>query len=321
MALWAGIDEAGYGPLLGPLVAAGTVFSVRGTPREGALWPLLSDAVSRRFKAADGRLVIDDSKRVYNRKRGIRPLEEGVLSFMGTLCRTPASTGELLTSLLPAGADCHDGTPWASGISELPLPRRSNPAALASKITDLQRAFADSGVRFMATRAVAVLPAEFNRHVRATGNKASLLLQRCGMLLQGLRQAAAGEDIYVLVDRHGGRRRYRSLLTDTFPDCSCDIIREDTEGSVYRVCNAAQKIVIAFKSEADSRALPVALASMTAKYIRELYMECFNAYWLGRVEGLSPTAGYARDGRRFLDDIAHLLDSEEVDSGSLVRLC
>ena len=58
---------------------------------------------------------------------------------------------------------------------------------------------------------------------------------------------------------------------------------------------------------------------MTAKYIRELYMEAFNAYWLGRMEGLRPTAGYAKDARRFLQDIASLIEDGRVDLTALIR--
>ena len=41
--------------------------------------------------------------------------------------------------------------------------------------------------------------------------------------------------------------------------------------------------------------LPTALASMTAKYLRELSMRAFNEFWCARVTGLRPTAGYPMD--------------------------
>jgi hypothetical protein len=45
--------------------------------------------------------------------------------------------------------------------------------------------------------------------------------------------------------------------------------------------------------------LPTALASMTAKYLRELSMRAFNEFWCLRVPGLRPTAGYPGDAPRF----------------------
>ncbi len=43
----------------------------------------------------------------------------------------------------------------------------------------------------------------------------------------------------------------------------------------------------------------VALASIVSKTVREVWMDVFNAYWLVRVPGLKPTAGYPVDAARF----------------------
>jgi hypothetical protein len=42
---------------------------------------------------------------------------------------------------------------------------------------------------------------------------------------------------------------------------------------------------------------------MVSKYIREAMMRRFNAFWLGHLPGVLPTAGYFSDGTRFLADI------------------
>ncbi len=55
--IYAGIDEAGYGPMLGPLCAAAAVFVVENhdTTHDGApnLWEILDDAVCRRPNCDD----------------------------------------------------------------------------------------------------------------------------------------------------------------------------------------------------------------------------------------------------------------------------
>jgi hypothetical protein len=43
----------------------------------------------------------------------------------------------------------------------------------------------------------------------------------------------------------------------------------------------------------------VALASMVSKYVREILMLEFNAYWQNHVPGIEPTAGYPGDSHRF----------------------
>jgi hypothetical protein len=65
--------------------------------------------------------------------------------------------------------------------------------------------------------------------------------------------------------------------------------------------------------------LPTALASMTAKYHRELSMRAFNAYWGERVQGLRPTAGYFGDSRRFKREIGTMQKELGIDDRMLWR--
>jgi hypothetical protein len=43
---------------------------------------------------------------------------------------------------------------------------------------------------------------------------------------------------------------------------------------------------------------------MVSKYLRELAMEAFNAFWAEQVPNLAPTAGYPQDAVRFRAEIA-----------------
>ena len=53
-------------------------------------------------------------------------------------------------------------------------------------------------------------------------------------------------------------------------------------------------------AKGETHHLPIALASIMSKYIRELFMLFFNRYWANQVTDLRPTAGYYQDGKRFL---------------------
>jgi len=67
MLLYAGIDEAGYGPMLGPLCVAGATVRVRRwAPQDGApdLWSILGRVVARSRRGAGSRVVVADSKRL-----------------------------------------------------------------------------------------------------------------------------------------------------------------------------------------------------------------------------------------------------------------
>jgi hypothetical protein len=63
----------------------------------------------------------------------------------------------------------------------------------------------------------------------------------------------------------------------------------------------------------------VALASMTAKYVRELLMMRLNRYFRSHMPELKPTAGYVEDGRRYIGDIEPLIARLGVDRRSLIR--
>jgi len=94
--IYAGIDEAGYGPLLGPLCVGASAFrlaDVRDASTAPDLWSLLSLGVCRKPKDARRRIAIADSKKL--KSAGDQPLihlERGVMrSQESTSLATPNS--------------------------------------------------------------------------------------------------------------------------------------------------------------------------------------------------------------------------------------
>ena len=65
--------------------------------------------------------------------------------------------------------------------------------------------------------------------------------------------------------------------------------------------------------------LPVAVASMTAKYVRELAMLAFNAFWEARQPGLVATAGYPVDATRWRRAAAAAVDRSGVPWDAIWR--
>jgi hypothetical protein len=63
----------------------------------------------------------------------------------------------------------------------------------------------------------------------------------------------------------------------------------------------------------------VALASMIAKYVRELHMARLNRFFTGHMPELKPTAGYFTDARRYLREIAPVIDELGLSRPSLIR--
>jgi SAM-dependent methyltransferase len=78
--------------------------------------------------------------------------------------------------------------------------------------------------------------------------------------------------------------------------------------------------LLSFEVEAEDRHLPVALASMGAKFVRELFMRRLNAFFAERKPGLAPTAGYVEDGRRFLAEVKPILLREAIPEAEFARV-
>ena len=76
MYIYAGIDEAGYGPLFGPLLVSRTVMGVERHPIESEhpplLWETLSKGVCRNLSKRHGRIPVNDSKKLHTPASGIK---------------------------------------------------------------------------------------------------------------------------------------------------------------------------------------------------------------------------------------------------------
>ena len=82
-ARWIGIDEAGYGPNLGPLVMTAVV-AESAEDRPPDLWRDLEPKIQR-AGAAGTALWIDDSKAVYKAGQGRERLEAACLALLESL--------------------------------------------------------------------------------------------------------------------------------------------------------------------------------------------------------------------------------------------
>ncbi len=290
-----GMDEAGYGPNLGPLVVGLTDWQCDEPTTDSDLWDALSDSVTRSAGATDGRLHMGDSKDVYSPSRGIRNLETAVLAALHVTGVRPQTFSELHQQLL---GQRPESEPWFDG-PDVRLPLAANPREVDAAAEQLRSNLADRGIRLNSIRCDIVLTRRFNSLVRDFDNKASALSRTSMRLLGSVWDPDTTEPTFIVADKHGGRNRYDELLEDIIEDRMIFRIEEGRERSVYRL--KASQIVFRTRAEAH---LPVALASMVAKYAREVSMELFNQFWCERVPGLQPTHGYPSDASRFRNAIA-----------------
>lgn len=299
MGLLIGMDEAGYGPNLGPLLITVTVWEVPGSPREFDLWAAMTDVAQQAPSKEPLKLQIADSKQVYSPGKGLAALEKSVLSALRLVGHEPQSFGELSADLKSQISNLKFQTPpWLIG-RDVPLPTAVDVSLIGDIATRWLECCRRSGVTLMAVRSEIVQPERFNALVREYDNKALALSRTSLNLLRSVWNPDDEQPTLVICDKHGGRNRYDDLLAEVLDDRMVFSVGESRERSVYRV--GSTELRFQMKAEAN---FPVALASLFCKYVRELSMQVFNEFWAEHVPGLKPTAGYPVDAVRFKQDIA-----------------
>jgi ribonuclease HII len=312
-----GVDEAGYGPNLGPLVVASTACHVPA-PAPACLWKHLSSAVRRKKDADDGRILIDDSKKVNDGPSGLTLLEAGVLATLGVR-RERYETFRDCLSVVAIGDSLGDlgGEPWFAPEDLLPV--ANDLQAIHNSRSALANACERTRLLWGPIRSMVVPAPKFNHLLDEWKVKSGVIASAVIALLHATLELPGEEPIQITVDKLGGRHYYAPLLNEGFPGGWARVLREGPELCEYQIDGLGREISIRFAPRADGADLNVALASMTAKYLREVCMLQFNKYWLGRVPGIKPTAGYPGDAARFFDEIRGALAKDGVDKRTVWR--
>ena len=333
MLIYAGIDEAGYGPMFGPLVVGRYVFAI-DVPADDArvgvdLWQKLDTVVCRdRLSARRGRIAVNDSKKLHTPGRGVGGLETGVLTFAALCGRRPSDVGKWLADVAGQPQPELQNLPWYAESDDRPwavLPAALTEGQIAVASSMLATAAKVEGVRGVDLAAAVVFEDKFNRMVAATRSKAAVNFTFVAGHLLAIWQKFAAHSPLVVVDRQSGRTRYRQLLADALPDAAITIVREDNTASEYLLESSppnapARAMTIRFEVDAEQRHMPVALASMISKYTRELMMARLQAWFGERLPDVKPTAGYARDAQRFWREVEPALPALAIDPQQLKRI-
>ncbi len=303
---WVGIDEAGYGPNLGPLVMTAVVAEATGPAgtvdrRNLDLW---NDRAAFIARAGDssGRLWVDDSKAVLRHPSGRDHLEATCRAVLAAACASvdspvPGSLSQILAAVGAGSLDEVELTPWLDGAETPVEPERESVPA---------DAFQAEGWHITQVRSAVVGPARFNAALGVAGSKAAVHFDVFVELLDAIwKTAQDGEETWVRSDKHGGRHFYYDGLIGAFPETWIDRGLEGPSLSRYTVRDRdrGRRLELSFEPRADAVDGLVALASIVSKFLRERWMDHFNAYWMSRIAGLKRTAGYPVDAWRFREAI------------------
>lgn len=314
----AGIDEAGYGPLLGPLVVSAVVFECPGDWADRSLWDVLKASVCASPQDRKRRIPICDSKKLHKPGEGVMRLERSALAAIGAAGLAPGNIGALLDALSPGAARAVRGEPCYGDLG-VGLPLACDAGALTVASATLRRDLAERDARLAHIVCEIVTEGRFNELVGRTNNKAAALLGLTFRLIDRIARAYPNQPLVIQADRQGGRTSYGRPLMRSFEDRRLKIDTEEDRSSCYELTDSRTRWRISFDTGGETKHLPIALASIVSKYVREALMHCFNAFWSREAPEVKPTAGYYTDGSRFMLEIAPHLERLGIAPQRLMR--
>ncbi len=273
-----GIDENGYGPVLGPFVVTGVLLEVDGDP-----WNVLKIGGKRSF--------IRDSKEIF---RGSLPSyrigETLALGFLKNLGLSPKDTAEYIQEVTGEPYDSlfqgSESIKPLHPILRLPLWLDNEPSKIP--LTGY------GPVKIVCVRQRVIMPGLFNRRVKAIGSKAYLDFLE---FMEVADLCTAGKSAIIILGKIGGTTHYLKMFRFAGIE-PVKVLFESRERSSYTY----KLWKLNFIRDADSKYLPVAMASIVGKYTREILMTALSR-GLGSDSMLPIASGYRHDTRT-----NHLID-------------
>ncbi|MCJ7730058.1 MAG: hypothetical protein MUO27_09310, partial [Sedimentisphaerales bacterium] len=247
-----GIDEAGFGPILGPLVVSSSAFSIPQQLLNEDFWQVLRKSVGKKPRHLAGRVLIADSKKAYNNSLGIKHLQRTVLACLKCLGKEPATLTELLSLVSADSLEQLSDYPWYKDVSSHQISADRTDVAIAASV--LQDDLAANRLKLLELKSYYLEVAHYNKMVSAVRNKAGVLFTVvCALIKSALDNfSACGEPVeatdglHIIIDRQGGRMRYRRPLLRMFPDMHLKILKETPTVSSYELQSDGRQVRLHF---------------------------------------------------------------------------
>lgn len=260
-----GIDENGYGPLLGPLVVTATLLEVE-----------------------DEKLLLKgnlkESKQVFLSGEKMSDGEILVLSFYLHLKKhKPATPQQFLADLiLPIDDNCN--SPLSICSPQFRLPHWCDDDAIDEGLAT--QFLKEVGAKLVEIKSISLCPAQFNKRAKNI-SKAQLDYLLFETLILHMRNQYPEKRILFLCGFIGSTKNYSQF----FYNLASEEWEEESNNAEVRYVfpNWGE---IRFIKDGDKLYFPIALSSLVGKYIRELFIEQLNIIIKEHIQGINHTSGY-----------------------------
>jgi len=309
--------------LLGPLVVSAVGFELPDELLGRPMWDVLRQSVCMTRQGSAGRVVVNDSKKLHKKNSPKQNLlQRALLAYLATAPEPqplPKTLSQLLTCLDSEVLSDTAEYPWyRDKAADWPLKYDVDDITISA--TALRNDMKQNNIRTLGLWSKPLPAGHFNRLIDTMKNKASVSFLLVTQLIWRAWQRFGRNNLHIVIDKQGGRSHYRSKLQKMFPDTQMKILKESETVSSYHLTESGRSMKIHFLAKGDQRQLSIALASIASKYLRELFMDILNSYFQKHCPGIAPTAGYYKDGQRFLTDMKpHNLTETIAPQHLLVR--
>lgn len=249
--LYLGIDENGYGPLMGPLIATG----IAGTSDLESAW--LKD--------------ISDSKKIFTKHDRIKTIEKISLSlFKIVFNKLPESVFELFEKT--EDSKCSYGSICWEKMPEIPV---NNFKDEIDNYTQYLYEFCEKkGISIKSIQSEVLCVKEFNQLCRKNLKKDYINFLQFKKIIE--KNQDFHQEILVKAGKIGGRKNYQSFLKKTMSEWEIETAKEDFNISEYLLKKGINKIILRFVKDVEERSFLAVLAGIYGKYVRELIMTAIN---------------------------------------------
>jgi len=269
-----GVDENGLGPLLGALVSTAVTLEVSAYDAAALRTLGLSAGLTDSKKSGGfGRMARCESVALALAESLSGRRVEDVDAFLDAIAEG---------GVAPLRAPCPAGAAPQCWSEPLPLPAYGGSAAAGHALLS---GLVAAGVAVRRVRTAIACAGVLNAQLDRGVNKLAVNLAAFERLVLDARETV-GEDMLAVCGMIGGIRKYDAHFRHFA------LARAEEQGggvSAWRVPGVG---AVRFVVDADDGHLPVALASMVGKYVRELTMERVVRFYRARVPGLPAASGY-----------------------------